>query len=99
MSDTKYSYPDVAERIRWHRAYLGLTQAKYAARINASRDQVKQWELGRSRPAVDYALEMRRNFGLSLEWLYAGGEAGMPSDLLVAWRSRSGTPVRPPIAH
>lgn len=84
----EYSYPETAERIRWHRTHLGLTQEEYARRIGAKRTQVKNWEAGISRPEPGTALEMRRVYTLSLEWLYAGADAGMPSDLLSAWNTR-----------
>jgi transcriptional regulator with XRE-family HTH domain len=88
MAEYTYNYPEVAERIRWHRKHLGLTQAGYAQKIGATREQVKNWEAGLARPGWDTALEMRRVYAISLEWLIAGGEAGMPSDLLSAWNTR-----------
>lgn len=90
MTDEKILYPDVAERIRWHRKeFLKMTQAEYASSINATGRQVGNWESGISRPTQDCAILMRRNYGLSLDWLLVGDDTHLPLELMRAWRSRS----------
>lgn len=91
MERSRYQYSDVAERVRWHRAHLGVTQEEYADAIGAGRTQVKNWENGSSRPAVEYALKMKERYGLTLDWLYAGEDRDLPSRVFEAWRSRSTT--------
>jgi len=87
MADTA-PYPDVAERVRWHREFTGLNQANYAETIGAKRSQLSNWELGLKRPSIDVALSMNDRYGLTLDFLYLGDDSRLPKHLFDAWRSR-----------
>lgn len=89
MADYDYSYPDSAERIRWHRKHTGLTQDAYALEIGAKRSQVKEWEAGRARPKPEIAEKMCERYDLSMDFIYRGILTGIPEDLREAWRTRS----------
>jgi len=82
-------YPDVAERIRWHRRLTALSQAEYANQIGAKRSQLSNWESGLQRPSIDFALRLRERYGLTTDFIYVGDDARLPTALLEAWRSRT----------
>ncbi|WP_138472556.1 helix-turn-helix transcriptional regulator [Poseidonocella sp. HB161398] len=81
-------YPDVAQRVRWHRTLTGLNQDAYAKSIGAKRSQISNWELGLQRPSVDFALALSDRYGLTLDFIYRGRDEALPLALLEAWRSR-----------
>lgn len=65
-------YQDIAERIKWHRSLLGLTQAQYAEKAGLNRAQLNNWEGGSHRIGLDGALALRKTYGLSLDFIYEG---------------------------
>lgn len=87
MSDHR-PYPDVAERLRWHREMLNLTQAEFAERIGKKRAAYGLWEAGTHRLSLDGALAIRETYGLSLDFMYVGNDDALPMSLRQAWRER-----------
>lgn len=81
------SHDGVAERVRWHRQLLGLTQQEYADAIGAQRSQVKNWEAGTRRPSIDFGLKLSARYGVTLDWLYRGRDEMLPPSLFESWRS------------
>jgi transcriptional regulator with XRE-family HTH domain len=82
-------FGDIAERVRWHRELLQLTQDQYAKRISSKRPKINNWESGDHRLSLDGALALRREFGLSLDFMYEGIDDALPMTLRNAWRERS----------
>lgn len=88
MAKDDLPFKDIAERIRWHRALIGLTQEEYAERLKTKRGNVNNWEGGSYRLSLDGALMLRRTFGLSLDFIYEGIDDALPMTLRNAWRDR-----------
>ena len=82
-------YADIAERLRWHRELLGLSQGDYAEKIGKKRSAYSLWEAGSHRLSLDGALALRQTFGLSLDFMYAGIDDALPMTLRNAWIDRS----------
>lgn len=89
MNSRQKPYSDIAERIRWHRALEGLTQAQYAEKIGQKRAALNNWESGDYRLSLDGAIALRKTFGLSLDFMYEGIDDALPMTLRKAWRDRS----------
>lgn len=79
-------FADIAARIRWHRSLEGLNQTEYAAKANIKRSQLSNWETGQQRISVDGAMELRRTYGLSLDFIYEGIDDALPMTLRQALR-------------
>lgn len=88
MDDPARPFPDVAERLLWHRELLGLTQEEYAAKLGMKRARYGLWEAGTHRLSLDGALALRRTYGLSLDFMYEGIDDALPMTLRNAWRDR-----------
>lgn len=86
MSDKPFG--DIATRLRWHRAFEGLDQRDYASKAGLKRAQLSNWETGDYRLSLDGALALRRTYGLSLDFIYAGNAETLPMHLRAAWRDR-----------
>lgn len=82
----KAPFADIALRIKWHRNLEGLNQAAYSERANIKRSQLSNWETGMQRVSIDGAIELRRTYGLSLDWIYEGIEDALPMTLRAALR-------------
>lgn len=81
-------YADIAERLRWHRDLLGLTQAAYAQRLGVKRAALNNWEGGDYRLSLDGALALSKKFELSLDFMYEGNADALPMTLRNAWLER-----------
>lgn len=88
MKDKARPFEDIAERIKWHRAVMGLTQDEYAASIGVKRSALSLWEAGAHRLSLDGALALRSKYGLSLDFMYEGIDDALPMTLRNAWRDR-----------
>lgn len=62
-------YGDIAERLRWHRELMDMSQEEYAARIGQKRAALNNWEGGDYRLSLNGALALRKAFGLSLDFM------------------------------
>lgn len=65
-------YQDIADRLKWHRSLLGLTQEEYAKKAGLKRAQLNNWEGGAHRIGLDGARALRKTYGLSLDFIYEG---------------------------
>lgn len=63
------------------RATTGLSQRKFAAEYKLGVSQWTQIEQG-NRIGIDAAINLVREFGLTLDWIYLGDRSRMPRDLL-----------------
>lgn len=81
-------YSDIAERLKWHRSTVGLSQEDYAASIGVKRSAFSLWEAGTHRLSLDGALALRSKYALSLDFMYEGIDDALPMTLRNAWRDR-----------
>ena len=89
MKKNDRPFTDIAERIVWHREIVeSLNQKEYAYRAGVTRSSLNNWESGDYRLSIDGALALRKTFGLSLDFLYAGEDETLPMALRAAWRDR-----------
>lgn len=88
-SDKPKLYPDIAERLRWHRDLLGVDQEELVRPLKGvKRSAYGNWETGTSRLSLDGALELRRVYKLSLDFMYEGIADALPMTLRMAWMER-----------
>lgn len=73
---------EIGRRLRYLRESQGLAQATIAERINVARTRWNNWEVGVGRIPVDAAAQLVQIYGVTLDWIYLGREAGMPYDLM-----------------
>ena len=86
---TPKPYADIAERLRWHRDLLGMDQSEFVRRLpSVSRQAYSNWESGSTRLSLNGALEIRRAYGLSLDFMYEGIADTLPMTLRQAWLDR-----------
>lgn len=88
MSLADKPYGDIAERIRWHRALMGMEQKDYAHKAGLQRSQLSNWESGDYRLSLDGARALRRTYGLSLDFMFEGIDDALPMTLRAAWSDR-----------
>lgn len=88
MENTPRPFSDIAERIKWHRATLGMKQDAYAESIGIKRSALSLWEAGTHRLSLDGALALRTKYGLSLDFMYEGIDDALPMTLRNAWRDK-----------
>lgn len=88
MVDVSKPYADIAERIAWHRALLGLDQVTYATKAGLKRTQLSNWESGSTRLSLDGALRLRQTYGLSLDFMFAGNVEALDMTLRSAWMDK-----------
>ena len=69
----------MAERIKFLRENLELTQAEIARRLGISRAGVNAWEMGLSVPSTQYVVELAKIFGVSTDYLLGMGKTAMVS--------------------
>ena len=79
---SKVRYPESGERLAALRSMTGLSQVAFAASVGIAQNTWNQIENGVSRPSLDNALLLVRRYGVTLDWVYLGNVAGMPSGLL-----------------
>ena len=65
----------IADRLLRTRLALGLNQTALCARADLAKNTYNQWECGRGRPGLDYAIRLCDAFGLTLDWIYFGDES------------------------
>lgn len=87
-NETPRPYSDIAERLKWHRALLGMNQDEYAKSIGAKRSALSLWEAGTHRMSLNAALDLRSKYGLSLDFMYEGIDDALPMTLRNAWRDK-----------
>jgi transcriptional regulator with XRE-family HTH domain len=76
---------EISRRMRAVRAITGLSQEKFAKRYGFGKSQWTQAE-GGHRLGIDGAIRLVQEMRLTLDWIYLGDPAMMPSDTLDAIR-------------
>lgn len=74
----------IGERLQRLRVVFNLIQKELAAEIRVSSNRLSQWESDKHPPALDAAINLRRKYGITLDWLYFGDPRGMTAELLRA---------------
>lgn len=88
-------------RLRAAREVIGLTQEQLAKQLGIGRTALANWEGGRL-PDVRAMVRLLSDFGISLEWIYAGSLARVPYDdarALEAAAAELGAVVGGPVAE
>ena len=62
----------IANRLRQAREAFGLNQKDFAARADISLTTYNNWEACHSPIGLSGALKLRKEYGLSLDWVYCG---------------------------
>lgn len=62
---------DIADRIRFLRDKVGMTQSDLAKRLGISRSAVNSWEMSLSAPSLANIVEMTALFHVSADYLLA----------------------------
>lgn len=81
-------FGEIAMRIHRHRTLMGMEQKEYAEKAGLKRSQLSNWESGNTRLSIDGALQLRRTYGLSLDFMYEGIFDALPMTLRSAWMDR-----------
>jgi transcriptional regulator with XRE-family HTH domain len=76
--DTGDLQADVGRRLLRTRTAMGLTQNEMAARCGVGRTTYNQYETGVRRLTLDAAMNICREFSITLDWLYMGDPSGLP---------------------
>ena len=71
-------YEDIADRLRVLRSIEGMEQREFASAASVGYSQYKNWESGAHRLSLDGALNIRKRFGATLEYLYLGDVDSLP---------------------
>jgi len=59
----------IAERIKYLREQLGLTQADLARKLDLTRSSINGWEMGLSIPSTPLLVELSKTFHVSVDYL------------------------------
>ena len=59
----------VADRIKYLREQLDMTQAELARKLDITRSSVNAWEMGISVPSTQYVVELSELFHVSTDYL------------------------------
>ena len=91
MRDGDTSKEAIGQRVVATRLALGFPNAaKFAETIGAQRNTLAMVESGKNRLNVDYAIAMRRQFGVSFDWLYWGDRSSLPLRIAEALPKETG---------
>lgn len=69
----------VAHRLEMTRIALGYeNQTEFAEKANLTQNRYSQYETGKRPLTLDAALKLKRTYGVTLDWLFAGDRNGLP---------------------
>lgn len=71
----------IGRRLRLLRLAYNMNQRSWAALIEVEPPRWNNYERGRKRIVVDLAMDLRKRFGVPLDWVYAGEESSLSVDL------------------
>ncbi len=66
------SNKDVGLRLRLLREALNLSQAKLAKKLKVSQGAISKWESGERDVPTSILIELKKEFGVNLNWLLSG---------------------------
>lgn len=82
MKDANVYRRAAGERLRLVRVALGFDQREFAPKTGVTEDALSAWERGVSLVRPYYVSELRRQFGVTLDYIYDGDLSGLPGRLL-----------------
>lgn len=82
MTDGGRSLADIARRIETLMGVLDHNQTSFANLVGISQPALNNYLKGIRRPDIDVAIQMQLRTGVTLDWLYLGDRAGLPSRLM-----------------
>jgi len=69
---------EAGQRLKAARLALGLSSKDVCEAINVQPNTYSQWEHGKAMIDPAAATRLKIQFGVSLDWIYAGDPAGLP---------------------
>jgi transcriptional regulator with XRE-family HTH domain len=73
------SLPAIASRLRRTREALGFKKQKdFAERAGIMPPTYNQWEKAKVYPDLQFAIRLRDEYNISLDWIYLGEPSGLP---------------------
>lgn len=72
-----YSTMTVGARLRLTRQALGYNQAQWAEHLSIRREAYCMYEIDKREPPPAIALEMKRAFRITLDWIYDSDSSGL----------------------
>jgi transcriptional regulator with XRE-family HTH domain len=82
MTDGGRSNADIARRLAALVQALDHNQTSFAQLVGISQPALNNYLKGIRRPDIDVAIAIQMRTGATLDWLYLGDRAGLPSRLL-----------------
>lgn len=82
MADGGRAPIDIGRRIVTLREALGHNAASFCVLTGLGQSTLANYESGLRRPELDKAILIVQKTGVTLDWLYLGDRAGLPSRLL-----------------
>lgn len=76
---TRADHPEIiGRRLVALRGALGLTLTEVCKITGIAKNTWSQWESGKQRPQLDFAITICHHSGVTLDWLYFGDPSGLP---------------------
>lgn len=88
MGTDEKKYTDIGERLKFIRERLDLSQVEIADMLNISEARWNNWEKGKARITIDYAIVLDHDHGFSLDFIYVGRLRMLDKTISKAWASR-----------
>ena len=78
--------PEIAGRLRLFRKAVAKNQTELCTRTGITRAAWSNYENARDRIGLDAAMKLCRTYGVTLDWIYFGGEEYLRSHLIKSLR-------------
>lgn len=85
MDFDQTSLDAVAERLKWLRGYMSLSQKEMAASLGVTASRYNNWERARQRLPLDGALMIKQLYGVPLDFMLCGEADKLSAQLFKAW--------------
>jgi len=90
MTDGTRSTIDIGRRLQALLTALGHNQTSFAQLVGISQPALNNYLKGIRRPDIDVAIQIQLRTGVTLDWLYLGDRAGLPSRMMEVLPDLSG---------
>ena len=71
----------IAGRLKATRLAVGLKAGEFCRRAGIPQNTYSQYENGKGRPSLDFALKICDTYGVTLDWIYLGNSGALPHAL------------------
>lgn len=78
----------IGRRLKATRDALGLKAVEFCRQAGIPQNTYSQYENGKGRPSLDFALKICKTFNVTLDWIYLGNSAAVPHALATAIQNR-----------